>query len=503
MARTGSSLLSALLVGALAVLAGIVPGALPVTLVASLAGAGGLLLAALMVRHGLARRALPADAAARGVPDAGDHEPDVTAAVPEAPELRLARKLFYGGCLLVGFQSYRYGGLTLSESLFIAALACCAVCILRGGELRGLPGPLIAAALVFAVGAGISSVDAQSPTSSAYQLVHGLYVLLLWPAVGALVLRTRRQVVTAVTLWGLSAALDGVGALGQLAGVHWLGLTAASGRMTGFTEHPNDLGGVCAMALVPALMVTTRPAAGRLARGLGWPVVALIAAGLTLSGSVSSMAAAAVATLLWMSSPAVGAASRVAVAAAVIAVMGVAVIGGGRVSSPLQRLSQIGNAASANGGSLQDRLSIAAQAWPRIKQDPFVGTGLDTADSGLLIISHGGTGAYQIHGLPLAAWYQTGVIGMLGLLGVLAALVATAWRSMRSALDTDEFVIGLALLASVLTFIIFAMTQPMVFQQYGWISAVFAVAWSRRTGTARNILPGLSPAIAGRPAIPA
>jgi len=66
---------------------------------------------------------------------------------PEVPELRLARALFYGGCLLLGQATFRYAGrLTLSEAMFIASLAFSVLAMLRGEQPIGLPSPIVAAA---------------------------------------------------------------------------------------------------------------------------------------------------------------------------------------------------------------------------------------------------------------------------------------------------------------------------------------------------------------------
>jgi len=158
-------------------------------------------------------------------------------------------------------------------------------------------------------------------------------------------------------------------------------------------------------------------------------------------------------------------------------ILAIIVLAGSRVHSPVQRLAQISDPTAQNGGSLQDRLAIAGQAWPRIWRDPVVGTGLDTSGSGVLIVSHANTAGYQIHGLPLAAWYQTGIFGLLGILGLLAALLFTGWQSVALARGGVEMRTGLALLCALVAFAVFAMTQPMVFQQYGWVTAALIVSW--------------------------
>jgi O-antigen ligase len=193
------------------------------------------------------------------------------------------------------------------------------------------------------------------------------------------------------------------------------------------------------------------------------------------------MAAAAFAALVWLSSPAVRAPWRVAVVAAIVCAMIVVAVAGGRVVSPTQRLAQV-TSESAQGvnGSGQDRISVAQAAWPRIVSNPLVGTGLDTRDTGVTIISHGLSVQYQVHGLPLAASYETGVFGLAGLLALLIGLAVLGWRSVRRSRTGQELLVGWGLMAAFAAFLVEAMTQPMVFQQYGWIAPVMIVAWARR-----------------------
>jgi len=396
--------------------------------------------------------------------------------------LRLARVLFYVGSVLVGQSAFRWAaGLTLSEAMFIASFALCVFSVLRGNPIVGIPTPVVAAVGIFVVGGSISSLDAQSPTGSGFQVVHAAYTLLLWPCVGVMVLRTRRQLMTTITLWSISAAIDGLDAIFQVIGVHVIGPARAGNRMTGLTENPNDLGGVTSIALVPALLTAARSVGDQrhLFRAVRWLPVALIATGLVLSGSVAGMAAGGVALLVWLSAPAVRAPARVAVIAALVCALAVVALSDGKVTSPLQRLAQVTSPASTGvNGSGQDRISVIQQAWPRIESDPFVGTGLDVYDTDVTIISHAYSVRYQIHGLPIAAWYETGIFGVAGLIGLLVALAMIGWRSARAAATDDDLLVAWALVAGFVAFVIEAMTQPMVFQQYGWITAVLLIAWN-------------------------
>ena len=285
---------------ALAVLAGLAPGLLPLTLTLALAAAAALVLAGVTVHRLLAD---PRHQPAPGVtPKTAQPLESAEGDASEPVTLRTARLLFYLGTITVTQYSWRVvGGLTISEVAFIAAFALCCFAVIRGSAVARVPGTLIAGVTLFAVGGAISSLGAISPPESFTVVAKAIYVMLLWVWTGAMVLRTRQAVITALTLWAVSAAVNGIGAIAQAAGV----LSGfADSRALGFTTHPNDLGGAEGIALVPALMVAARStgASGPVAAAR-WLLPALVAAGLLLSASIAGMIAAFVAFVVLAERP--------------------------------------------------------------------------------------------------------------------------------------------------------------------------------------------------------
>jgi hypothetical protein len=463
-------------------LAGLAPGLLPLTTSLILCAAGLLLLLIATIRWlvptEVARRpeASPAESGPVGEPlDASD---DVVAEEPTT--LRLARALFYIGAATVAQASWRPGlGLTVSEIVFLAAFACCCLAVLRGHPIARVPSSLAAGVLVFATGGAISSLNAASVAESGVEVLQAIYVMLLWVGTATMVLRTRRHVIVAITLWGLSAAVNGVGAISQVAGIGDLAGPLEGSRATGFTDHPNDLGAAAAVALVPCLLLATSgwdrsPGV----RSLRWVITVLVTLGLVFSASVAAMAAALIALIMWFSLPSARG-GRVAVVLAIAAALMSSFAWGGEVTSPVERLEQvtspIGTSPAAGSGS--ERLEIVESVWPRIVEDPFVGSGLGREDLSLKILSGGVTREQQVHGAPLAAWYEAGILGFLGMLLVLVALAVTGWRASSGAHGASERRIGWGLIAAFSGFVVYALSAPMYFQQYGWLAAVMLVAW--------------------------
>ncbi len=145
-------------------------------------------------------------------------------------------------------------------------------------------------------------------------------------------------------VWVASAAVcGGAGAL-QLLGEYVLPLAGnvLYGRVTGFTTHPNDLGGLTAVAFIPALMLAARSGITAPQRLLSYVCLLLVGAGLILSGSVGALFAAAAATFVWFAFQRTSPESIV-----VFAAVGVCVIGGVTVQAlrgaptPLERFDRV------------------------------------------------------------------------------------------------------------------------------------------------------------------
>jgi O-antigen ligase len=480
---------------AVAVLLGVAAGALPVWGVLTLAVLGIGLLTALLYRHSLRSRPSTRTQLKTGKLEERETSRFRDAAGASASDrlLRIPRALFYLGSLTLTEASWRpVAGLTVSEIFFLLALGATGFAVLAGRPLARIPKGLVIGVAIFAIGGAISSIGAESQESSVDETLQGIYVMLLWVLTGATVLRTRPQVVVALGCWTFSSALNGFAALLQVMGVSFLGTGALEGtRATGLTDHPNDLGAACAIALVPALRLATTRIPGRGGRDVNgmravrWCLLALTAVGVILSASIGAMFAGLIAILVWLIAPEVRAPSRLAVVAAIMVSLAGLTLAGGAVTSPTKRFEEVtSNGVSPDSGSGVVRLKIVKRAWARIESNPIVGRGLDSGGLSVNVINKGRVVPYQVHGGPVSIWYQAGIFGLLGVVIVVLTLLRGAWRTLTAG-DQTDVLIGLSILAAFLAFLISAMTTPFVLQQYGWFTAVMLIAWRmRREGLA-------------------
>ena len=409
------------------------------------------------------------------------------AAVPRSSlnEFRASRAFYYLGVLAIGVLTLRpVFGLTLSDIFFLFALVALVLESASQGGLRAqLPKGVTYGVAIFAVGGLISSYSAQLPSESLGIVARMIYITLMWFWLGTVVIRTPRQVRTAIALWVASAAITGGAAIVQLlAGDVIPGASITWGRMTGFTGQVNELGGVASVAVVPALMVASR------ARNLATVVssyagLVLIGVGLVLSGSVSGMLAAAVGTLFWIGL--VGVRSAIAVTLVSIG-LGVAVLfstqSSAQVISPLQRLDRV-IAANDPSATFWTRMEVNGIAWARIVSSPLVGVGLDSQSSLAIPDS-------QVHNSLLGSWYEAGLLGFIGFGTLLITVMACARKAANRARDLTEWGIVVGLLASCVSWITYGMANPVLYKRYGWIPAVLILCLRTQQMDAIESSPG-------------
>lgn len=396
---------------------------------------------------------------------------------------RSARGIYYLGLLFLALLTVRVlGQVTVSDVLFLMSMAlCCAeLVVLRRHVPVRLPLLLLLGMAVFTIGGVLSSFGSYSAFKSIAIVLRLIFLTVFWFWLGTVVLSRREHIQRAIGLWVASAALCGAAAIAQVAlGASVIpNTTAIYGRSTGFTNQPNDLGGLCAIAFIPALMISARPGLSALRRSAGYVLLLCVAAGLLLSGSVGALIAATAATFVWFAFQRVSSRSLAAFAvllASVVAITGVQVARG--VPTPIDRFHRV-TATSATGmgaGSIDSRIATYRAAERAIRKDPFVGVGLDlvSVTRPFGVVSY----EYDVHNLVIGTWYKAGLFGLIGMLLSVFAILSTGRRTIDSSRSQLDDMTAVALLSSFIAFVVFAMGAPVIFSRYGWIPAALLLAF--------------------------
>jgi O-antigen/teichoic acid export membrane protein/O-antigen ligase len=468
----------------------------------------GLLVLAALIRqqfsHGVARPSAAGD-------EGTITRRDGTATPPrdDDDDFRLARVLYYAGFAILGQLTLRPATVgTFSDLLFLGSFASAAslLAIYRRRVVIPLPPLVLYGLLIFSLGALASTFSSLSPNASIAVVLRVLTLTAVWFWLGTAVLRRREHVLTAAGLWVASAALNGMGAVAQMTvdpniipggGVAW-------GRATAFAEQTNDLGGIAAVALIPALMFCMRPSRNPLSTLAAYAGLLLAATGLILSGSVGALLAAAVGGFLWIT-----AAPRLP--ARTFVLFGVALVGAIALlqfqeskdaPTPAARLERVTGSPTDPSATLWTRVETYEGAIDRIVDNPFTGVGLDNESSTI------GTPPDTPHNLVIGLWFKAGFIGLAGVVLLLVAILSAARATLREAASVDEQMLAVALLCSFVAFLVFSMSEPVLYTRYGWAPAALLVALRatqiRRTTayavgvhtSRRNLAPGRLQSIA-------
>ena len=215
----------------------------------------------------------------------------------------IPRFFYYLGILFIAQTIWRpLLSFTVSDLLFLISLILTIVIMLyrEKSEFRLHPSFLFGL-FVFSIGGIISSSTSKMPMESLVAVAKYLYLIGIWFWLGTVILRDETHIYTAIFLWSLSAAFTSAGAIAQLVwGDVIPGVSPASGRMTGLTEHVNDLGGVTCVVLMPALTLAGHGATGILRKYCLYMFTLLITSGLILSVSITGFVAAIISFLIFV-----------------------------------------------------------------------------------------------------------------------------------------------------------------------------------------------------------
>ena len=395
--------------------------------------------------------------------------------------LRGARIVYYVGLLLLALLTLRIGGqITFSDVLFLFSmmLACAELVILRRNVPLRIPLLLLLGMAIFTIGGLLSTFQSYAAFKSVAIVMRLIFLTLFWFWLGTVVLTRREHVRKAVVLWIGSAAVCGAGAILQVvAGDVIPNTTPIYGRSTGFTNQPNDLGGLAAIAFIPALMLASRRRLSGVQRTVSYVLLLFVAAGLLLSGSVGALIAAGAATFVWFCFQRSSTHSVLAFGAIIVSAAAILAIQVARgAPTPLDRLNKVtATSSTANGaGSLDSRIATYRVAAKAIRRDPFIGVGLDlvSVTKPFGVVSY----EYDVHNLVIGTWYKAGLFGLIGMLLAVLAVLRTGWRAIVRSRSDEEQMAAVSLLSSFVAFVVFAMGAPVLFSRYGWISAALLLA---------------------------
>jgi O-antigen ligase len=384
--------------------------------------------------------------------------------------MRQPRLLYYVGLLFMGQLTLRPAlSLTFSDFAFFAALLLTlpAVAGRRDSAHGYVPRAILVGSYLFALGALLSTFGSPEPIQALGVTTRFVFLTVVWFWLGTVLLRRPEHLRTAVACWALSLAASGAAAVAQLLwGDVIPGSAPLYGRMTGFAQHMNDLGGSCAIGIVAAIWLARTTRGSAFMRAAAVIVALLIGAGVVLSGSVGGLlaATAGVAVFLILSPPS----PRVVVlfvlaAGAAFGLVQLQVLHD--APTPLERIERV----RQEGGTISSRLETYQSAVARIEENPVVGVGLRAGGAPT------DTG-FQVHNSLLGAWYEGGLLAALGLVVVVGSSAGVALAARGQAKTNEQRLLATALLACFLAYLTFGLGAPTLYSRYGWVPIALVLA---------------------------
>ena len=281
----------------------------------------------------------------------------------------VVRVSYVGGLATSGLLVLRpAGALTASDLLFAASFVLYLAYLIREDRPVRPVSPWIGiGAGIFAIGALASSAGAAQVSDSLGILLRFVLVAVMWVWLGVQVIGDWPMLRVCATAWAFGGAMAASGAVLQaLVGDVLPGTAITWGRMTGFTQNVNDLGGVCAIALpISVCLVMDTIRNGRRGAPVYVAVGLLNFAGLVLSGSVGGFTAALLGltvvalTTRWSAGMAIVVAVSSVVAATIVTAFGVGI-------SIVDRFGAVTGSAGDPSATLWTRLDAISAAWQAI-----------------------------------------------------------------------------------------------------------------------------------------
>ncbi len=440
-----------------------------------------VVILALIIATGIAWR-LGATARASGIVDRHRLAPHIDRKLSG-----VGQHLFMLGTFSLGFLSLRVGPFTLSDLCFLGAMAA-VVAQPNIARPRFGKGILFGSWLYLA--AALLTTVLSSPSIAALLVVVRLaYLTLLWLWLGVQYIRTWRHAYSLACAWCLGAALNGAVALldsVSLLEVPWS--FEAFGRYGGLTEHPNDLGGSAAIVF-PVSLALARSAGTRVFGAAGKVIRLLwimIGVSLILSGSVSATTAAFTGGLVFAILDRAGARSMswhpgrgILVALGLLTVILLIIPAAGSDTSAIGRgLSLVqGEESLAVGSTVENRSAQYGVVLSSVRSNPVIGSGLDLTSRRLT------TGAnqmqFEVHNFFLRVLYEVGIVGLVGMALIVGSLFRHAVWLLRTVDKSPYGGLAPGLVGAMCSGLVLGLAQPLLFQRYYWMPAVFVAAlWS-------------------------
>lgn len=387
----------------------------------------------------------------------------------EAP-CNFVRALYFLGMLFVNFTIFRlFFGITISDSLFLLSFMFALTLTVFPQTVPSiLPRSLIAGTFLFTISAIFSSINAVDTTHSILSIIKFLFVVVAWFWLSGFTIRKYAHLELAIDCWLISATICSLCTIVQ---IQWpnifSGMYSSWGRMAGLSEHPNEMGLISSLALIPLATKFSSATDWRLK--CMWVVGLVVTlSGLMLSASIAGLIGATIAFVMWFNFL-----KKKKVAVALLFIM----LAIGYSSFIFQKKyggqSYVDRFISYQQSPLENttfgsRLGVYDDAISAIANNMFIGSGLDTESLAI--------GEEQIHNMLLLVFYGGGVFALIGILLIVFSVWRMARHNISCSINKNQKRLAQALYISYIIALVEAMASPVLYRRTVWLPGALILA---------------------------
>jgi hypothetical protein len=400
------------------------------------------------------------------------------------------------GIATLCFNKVRVGDWAISDLVFLLAASVVCLKLLAGRTadlaptaMRKTSPQILVGTLVIVVAGTASSFVSYEPVRSVLMVVRIAWITLAWFWVMRAVCPNRATLNALLRGVRTTVLISCAGAMAGYLGFVQLTQQNNEDREAAFFNHPNELGGLLAMALPLAILgVLSRNRQGENATLVRR--AALVGAMVTALGTTGSMTAflsclagiVAVALLnLVTLRKVIGRRFRTPLpymAGALLVIGGLFWLSSSELPV-VERFTELGEGDAAVSSSVDSRENLNAYVINRLDNSLLTGVGLDSDTSTAVNIAGGG--ASRVHNMYLKLMYESGVPALVGLAIIVFAVVRQAWLLAVNTRNDELHAVVVGLFGALVAISVFALFQPLFAQRYYWLPVgLIGVIWALR-----------------------
>lgn len=411
----------------------------------------------------------------------------------------MALHLAVVGVATLGFNKFRLSSWTISDLMFLMSASVIGLKLLVGrtsdlapASMRKTSPAILVGTIVLVIAGTITSLQSFYPVGSMLMVVRIAWITLAWFWVLRAVAANRETLTSLLRGFRVTILVSCFAAMAGYFGLVSITPPNNENREAAFLNHPNELGGLLAMAM-PFVILGVLRGRGRRSGSMGRRIafMGIMIFAMTTTGSMTTILSTVVGAITVLVVAKVTRSKRrrrfrtplpyfiggfvLIVALAWLTTSDLPVV---------KRFTEFGQGGGEVEKSVGSRGEINSYIINNLDDYLVVGVGLDANTTNVVA---GEENASRVHNLYLKLIFEAGIPSLVGLVVIILTAYRQAWRLVLNTRGDDLNALALALVGSLTSVSFFALFQPLFAQRYYWFPVAFiGVLWALRREEVRE-----------------